>query len=278
MKRVADLFLRPLVVAGGSEHSLAAMHHALILAAAANGKVTALVVREALPRSMGVYARGDTLRRFTDDWRRTCGRAAEESARQLRELGQDLDQDVDVKIEKGDLLERLAEATSEATMVAAGQQLRAGGGEGIGQGVELLLRKIRRPILLAPGSYVRPEKVVVAYGGKELGPTALAMGALAARTLGLPLEIFIAAGAEVRGQIAHRARRELGGSTPAATFTGHDGDPGTRILEHCSGRDLLVMGAYGHSRLYRAVLGSVTNQVIHQARWPILISGRPASE
>ena len=278
MKRVADLFLRPLVAAGGSEHSLAAMHHALVLAAAAHGKVTALVVREALPRSIGVYARGDTLRRFTDDWRRTCGRAAEESARQLRELGQDLGQDVDVKVEEGDLLDRLSEATEEATMVAAGQQLRAGGGKGIGPGVELLLRKIRRPILLAPARYVRPEKVVVAYGGKELGATALAMGALAARTLGLPLEVFTAAGAEVRGQIADRARRQLGDSAPVATFAGHEGDPGTRILERCTRRDLLVMGAYGHSRLYRAVLGSVTNQVLHQARWPVLISGRPASE
>ena len=277
MNRVADLFLRPLVAAGGSEHSLAAMHHALALAAAAKGKVTALVVREALPRSLGVYARGDTLRRFTDDWRRTCGKAAEESARQLRELAQDLGQEVDVKVEEGDLLDHLSEAAGEATLVAAGQRLRAGGGEGIGSGVEQLLRKIRCPILLAPARYVGPERVVVAYGGKELGATALAMGAQAARTLGLPLEVFTAADAEVRGHLAHRARGQLGDSAPTATFAGHEGDPGTRILEHCTRRDLLIMGAYGHSRLYRAVLGSVTNQVIHQARWPVLLSGRPAS-
>ena len=38
------------------------------------------------------------------------------------------------------------------------------------------------------------------------------------------------------------------------------------------------MGAYGHSRLYRAVLGSVTEQVVHLVPVPVLITGRRGAE
>jgi nucleotide-binding universal stress UspA family protein len=32
------------------------------------------------------------------------------------------------------------------------------------------------------------------------------------------------------------------------------------------------MGAYGHSRLYRMMLDSVTEQVMRAAKWPFLLS------
>ena len=38
------------------------------------------------------------------------------------------------------------------------------------------------------------------------------------------------------------------------------------------GADLLVMGAYGHSRLREIVLGGATREVLRDARIPVLLS------
>lgn len=48
----------------------------------------------------------------------------------------------------------------------------------------------------------------------------------------------------------------------------------TLILNHLadSGSDLLVMGAYGHSRLREKAFGGVTNSIVHQMTTPVLMS------
>ena len=49
---------------------------------------------------------------------------------------------------------------------------------------------------------------------------------------------------------------------------------GEQILEEATsdGADLLVMGAYGHSRLREFVLGGVTRSVIQEAALPVLMA------
>lgn len=52
------------------------------------------------------------------------------------------------------------------------------------------------------------------------------------------------------------------------------GNAGKTLLAYCeqSGADLLVMGAYGHSRAREFVLGGATREVLHQARLPVLMA------
>ena len=49
---------------------------------------------------------------------------------------------------------------------------------------------------------------------------------------------------------------------------------GMTVLEHCAtdGTDLLVMGAYGHSRMRELILGGVTRHVLKHATLPVLMS------
>ena len=49
---------------------------------------------------------------------------------------------------------------------------------------------------------------------------------------------------------------------------------GSTLLEaaEAEGADLLVMGAYGHSRLREIVLGGATREVLRGARLPVLLS------
>ncbi len=64
-------------------------------------------------------------------------------------------------------------------------------------------------------------------------------------------------------------------SASTAEVRGHHGDEvGQSLLNHCDQRavDLLVMGAYTHSRLRQLILGGVTRHVIDHASIPVLLS------
>jgi nucleotide-binding universal stress UspA family protein len=52
------------------------------------------------------------------------------------------------------------------------------------------------------------------------------------------------------------------------------GDVGALLLARCAaaGADVLVMGAYGHSRLRELVLGGATRTVLHETTLPVLLS------
>ncbi len=61
-----------------------------------------------------------------------------------------------------------------------------------------------------------------------------------------------------------------------ATF-GHmpnSGDVGNALLSHAAdiSADLLVMGAYGHSRFHEAVFGGVTRTLLESMTIPVLMS------
>ncbi|MBB4286034.1 universal stress protein [Roseospira goensis] len=66
-----------------------------------------------------------------------------------------------------------------------------------------------------------------------------------------------------------------GVETTILDVRGHHGDDvGKTLLTHCDHRaaDLLVMGAYTHSRLRQLILGGVTRHVLDHATLPVLLS------
>jgi nucleotide-binding universal stress UspA family protein len=65
----------------------------------------------------------------------------------------------------------------------------------------------------------------------------------------------------------------------AATGRALAGAPGPMIIEACeeAGADLLVAGSRGYGPVLRALLGSVSTQLIHNAPCPVLVVPRPES-
>ncbi|MGH8964216.1 MAG: universal stress protein, partial [Actinomycetes bacterium] len=57
-----------------------------------------------------------------------------------------------------------------------------------------------------------------------------------------------------------------------------EGDPAQRLLDHCTGADLLVLGNHGRGAVMGALLGSVAQRCAHHARCPVvLVPGGPES-
>ena len=144
--------------------------------------------------------------------------------------------------------------------------------------LESVLLHSGRPVLVAPAEPVASigRKVVVAWNGKAQSARALGaslpflakagsvtvLTAVEAHTAGRPAEV-------VRYLSWHSIRAEAL-EVPSAG----PGKVGQILLEKVGeiGADLLVMGAYGHSRLREMILGGATREVLGHAALPVLMA------
>jgi nucleotide-binding universal stress UspA family protein len=144
--------------------------------------------------------------------------------------------------------------------------------------LESVLLHSGRPVLVAPSEPVRGigQKIVVAWNGKMQAARALAASlpflaraetvtvvtVVESHTPGRPADV-------VRYLSWHGIRAE-----PVEVPAGGPGKVGQILLDHVtrSGADLLVMGAYGHSRLKEMILGGATREVLGHALLPVLMA------
>jgi nucleotide-binding universal stress UspA family protein len=144
--------------------------------------------------------------------------------------------------------------------------------------LESVLLHSGRPVLVAPSEPMRSigRKIVVAWNGKMQAARALAaalpflaraetvtiLTAVESHTPGRPGEV-------VRYLSWHGVRAE-----PVEVPAQSPGKVGHILLDQVaqSGADLLVMGAYGHSRLKEMILGGATREVLAHAPLPVLMA------
>jgi nucleotide-binding universal stress UspA family protein len=77
---------------------------------------------------------------------------------------------------------------------------------------------------------------------------------------------------ESHNAIIRQALKEIPGNVGVTTRLEH-GEIADTLLKAVKGDDydLLVMGSHGHSRVHRALLGSVSEKVLHKAAVPVLM-------
>ena len=143
----------------------------------------------------------------------------------------------------------------------------------LGANLERVVRASARPVLVASRAFRPIRRFLIAYDG---GPAALKAVDFAARQAALRgLECHLVTVAPQGGagaildQPAELLRR--GGLTVTAQ-TLH-GEPEQAIAAHVGAAeiDLLVMGAYGHSRIRTLLVGSTTTAMLRACRIPVLV-------
>lgn len=148
------------------------------------------------------------------------------------------------------------------------------------QVAEYLMFESGRPLLLVPSACAVGEKpVIVAAAWDNTAAAARALGDALA-LLAAPEVVLITidgekqvqgdldsealvAAAVRRGISARHVLAELGNRTMASALQ-------DEALGH--GASLLVMGAFGHSRMRRFILGSATSDLMQKIRMPVLVS------
>jgi nucleotide-binding universal stress UspA family protein len=146
---------------------------------------------------------------------------------------------------------------------------------------EELALGVGRPVLVVPryGTFpVVGERVLVAWNGSREATRAvndalpILQRARAVTLLSMNPEEAVAPRAPGADIALHLARHQV--AVEAAATRATDIEVGDILLSYAAdmGADLIVMGAYGHSRLREMVLGGATRHVLQHMTVPVLLS------
>lgn len=184
--------------------------------------------------------------------------------------------EVTTTLRHGDLLETLAKRETQVELIVVGKRGQAADFAKLhlGSNLERILRGASRPVLIASRAFKEIERFIIAFDGR---PSAMkSVDAVSRSPLFRGLEGAIVMAGDpnadgVRKLEAAAAQLRAGGL--AVETKPLPGPANTAVPEAVekSGCDLLVMGAYGHSRLRTLVIGSTTSEVIRGSLIPVMV-------
>lgn len=211
------------------------------------------------------------------------GQLAQEAGRQLlaaaraRAAAAGVTQ-LDGRLRHGELLDAVLEIEAEARLFVLGEHYHATSVASkihLDHHIERVIRAVKRPVLVVTGErFEAPKCVVIAF---DASPTARKMIETVARSpmlKGLPVLLAMA------GEDNAPARQQLNEARQALQTAGFEvqtellpGEPEAVLPALLQAQDgaLLVMGAYGHSRIRQLIVGSTTSTLLRLSQAPVLI-------
>jgi nucleotide-binding universal stress UspA family protein len=184
--------------------------------------------------------------------------------------------EVSIKLRHGDLLDTLAEFETDAALVIVGKRGEAADfAKGhLGSNLERIVRSSRKPVLVAARAFRPIKRFLVAYDGGPSADKAVDMISRGSLLRGLACDLLTVGtpGGEAETKLQSAAGRLRGGGYAVRAIV-HPGEPEAVILGRveAEGIDLLVMGAYGHSRIRNLVVGSTTATMVQRCKVPVLM-------
>ena len=144
----------------------------------------------------------------------------------------------------------------------------------LGGTTESVTRKCPKPVLVSPMEFQPIARPLLAYDGSQRAAAAMHEAAELATALGLPLTVLhVGKDDAAAHHVLDEARRYLATHRVEAEYVTRAGHANEVILEVMvdGQHDLLVIGAYGHSRIIEMVLGSTTEYVLRNASSPVFL-------
>jgi len=202
------------------------------------------------------------------------GHAILEDAKAI--LEQDGVPSVNLRLRKGDLLEAVQSVEDGIRAITIGKRGEASGFASghLGSNLERIVRSSKVPVFVASRAFKPIKKVLVAYDGSASAKVAIERMADSAVFADLDLTVLCVGQDEAKSQAtAEEAVAKLQRADVTATPRTATGEPGEVLssLVTSDSFDLLVMGAYGHSRIRSLIIGSTTTAMIQQVKIPVLL-------
>ena len=175
---------------------------------------------------------------------------------------------VTTRLRRGDLLEAVRALEPEIRAITLGKR-----GEGadfasghLGSNLERIVRSTRVPVFVAARDFRPITSVLLAYDGSASARVAVD------RMAASPVFKGLAVTAGIREDVDQVVQR-LSGAGMTAEGRVLPGSPEEVLAQVMTdaGADLLVMGAYGHSRIRALIIGSTTTALIQTVRAPVLL-------
>ncbi len=202
------------------------------------------------------------------------GRAILEDARTiLDKAGVD---EITTRLRQGDIVEAIGEIETDARVIMIGKRGEAADfAKGhLGSNLERIIRASTKPVFVASRAFKPISKVLVAYDGGTSAMKAVDHIARSPLFQGLSVHVVTVGAAtnEVRKGLED-AQALLGAAGLEAETSVLAGQPETalgKLVEEAQ-FDMLVMGAYGHTRIRTLIIGSTTTAMIRSCKVPVLL-------
>ncbi len=143
----------------------------------------------------------------------------------------------------------------------------------VGSTTEAVVRRASQPVLVTASSSPGSKRFVVAYEGSAHAKRALQVAAAVGADWQVPLHVLVVS--EKGGPaLLDEARAYLEPHDLPVEYVARTGDPSEAIVEYAEEcqADLLVMGAYGHTKVRELVVGSTTTYAMNHAPCPLLLT------
>ncbi len=180
------------------------------------------------------------------------------------------------RLRHGDIVESIAEIEAGAEMIVIGKRGEAADfARGhLGSNLERIVRAAHRPVFVASRAFRTVRTVLVAHDGGRSAMKAVDHVARSPLFAGLAITV-VTVGPETAAarKGLEDARALLSAAGAAAETRILPGQPEAELgkLVEAEGFDLVVMGAYGHSRIRTLVIGSTTTEMVRSCKVPILL-------
>ncbi|MFK7861163.1 MAG: universal stress protein [Granulosicoccus sp.] len=181
---------------------------------------------------------------------------------------------VHTRLRNGEIVETVQEV--ECDLLVLGKRGEAADFDTghLGSNLERVIRSTTKPVLVASRSFKPINRVLFAFDGGKSSLKAIEFLSKSAHYNDLDSHVLMV------GSETPEHRRQVEGavatlSTGGFSATGAilQGQPETVITDQveAQGFDLVVMGAYGHSRIRNLIIGSTTTEMIRSCKVPVLL-------
>jgi nucleotide-binding universal stress UspA family protein len=148
-------------------------------------------------------------------------------------------------------------------------------GKMVGDTLNTVVRLWTKPIIITQKDYREINKILFAYDGSSRANRALQLGACFAENMKVPLSVVTVMDKEqIRKRHLEEARAYLEAYDISTEIIGLAGHPDKEIIRIVKDDEfgLTIIGAFGHSRIREALLGSTTEHVLRGIKSPLLLA------
>ncbi len=183
---------------------------------------------------------------------------------------------VSPRLRHGDIVETVQEVEAGAGLVVIGKRGEAAdfAKMHLGSNLERMIRAAHTPVLVASRAFKPVKKVLIAFDGGVSSLKAVDYVARQPLFEGLNCTLVtVGKGGDAIRQGLEDARATLKAGGHDASIKMAEGQPDKVLGEliETEGHDLLVMGAYGHSRIRNMIIGSTTTEMIRTCKAPVVL-------
>lgn len=202
------------------------------------------------------------------------GRAILEDARAI--VDQDGVTEITTRLRHGDIVDAIGEIEGEARVIVIGKRGEAADfAKGhLGSNLERIVRAAHRPVFVAARAFKPIDAVLVAYDGGRSAMKAVDHISRSSFFAEMPVTVVTVGNEtpEVTKGLAD-AKALLAAAGIEAQTRIVPGQPEEELgkMVEADGFGMLVMGAYGHSRIRSLVIGSTTTEMVRSCKVPVLL-------